>query len=233
MIREYETVCILDPELEEQDALQPLLERIEGSISKAGGTMLGADHWGKRKLAYEINKNNRGYYVLQNYLGEKSTVVTLEKGLRIMDGVWRFLTIQLADIDDPEARIAEAKLQAEAVAAQAAQAAAEAVAAAEAAAEAAAKAAAEAPAAEVAAEAPAAEVAAEEPAAEVAAEAPAAEVAAEEPAAEVAAEAPAAEVAAEEPAAEVAAEEPAAEVSEPEAEEAADAAADEEEKTDG
>ena len=120
MIREYETVCILDPELEEAGSLQPLLERIEGSISKAGGTVLGADHWGKRKLAYEINKNNRGYYVLQNYLGEKSTVVSLEKGLRIMDGVWRFLTIQLADIDDPDARVAEAKLQAEAAAAQAA-----------------------------------------------------------------------------------------------------------------
>ena len=120
MIREYETVCILDPELEEQGALQPLLDRIEGNIAKAGGTVLGADHWGKRKLAYEINKNNRGYYVLQNYLGEKSTVVTLEKGLRIMDGVWRFLTIQLEDIEDPEARIAEAKLQAEAAAAQAA-----------------------------------------------------------------------------------------------------------------
>ena len=187
MIREYETVCILDPELEEQGNLQPLLDRIEGSISKAGGTTLGADHWGKRKLAYEINKNNRGYYVLQNYLGEKSTVVTLEKGLRIMDGVWRFLTIQLADIDDPDARIAEAKLQAETAAAQAAaaaEAAAEAAAAQAAAAQAAAEAAAEAPAAEAAAEAPAAEAAAEEPAAEAAAEEPAAEAAVSEPEAE-------------------------------------------------
>ena len=99
MIQEYETVCILDPELEEQGALQPMPI---GSSIFAGGTVLGADHWGKRKLAYEINKNNRGYYVLQNYLGEKSTVVTLEKLIRIMDSVWRFLTIQLEDIEDRE-----------------------------------------------------------------------------------------------------------------------------------
>jgi len=171
MIREYETVCILDPELEEAGNLQPLLDRIEGSIAKAGGTVLGADHWGKRKLAYEINKNNRGYYVLQNYLGEQSTVVSLEKGLRIMDGVWRFLTIQLADIEDPEARVAEAKLQAEAAAAQAAQ---DAAAAAEAAA---AKAAAEEQRAEAVAEEPA-EAVSEEPA-EAVAEVPA-EAAAEE-----------------------------------------------------
>ena len=209
MIREYETVCILDPELEEAGNLQPLLERIEGSISKAGGTVLGADHWGKRKLAYEINKNNRGYYVLQNYLGEKSTVVSLEKGLRIMDGVWRFLTIQLADIEDPDARVAEAKLQAEAAAAQAAQ---DAAAAAEAAA---AKAAAAEQRAEAAAEA-AVEVAAEEPA----------EAAAEEPA-EAAAEEPV-EAAAEEPV-EAAAEEPV----EAAAEESVETTTDEEEKTDG
>ncbi|MDE0882154.1 MAG: 30S ribosomal protein S6 [Myxococcota bacterium] len=136
MIREYETVCILDPELEEAGNLQPLLERIESGISKAGGTLLSADHWGKRKLAYEINKNNRGYYVIENFLGDKSTVVTLEKGLRIMDGVWRFLTIQIGDIEDPEARIAEAKLAAETAEAAAVAAKAEAEAKAEAAAKA-------------------------------------------------------------------------------------------------
>jgi small subunit ribosomal protein S6 len=163
MIREYETVCILDPELEEAGNLQPLLERIESGISKAGGTLLSADHWGKRKLAYEINKNNRGYYVIENFLGDKSTVVTLEKGLRIMDGVWRFLTIQIGDIEDPEARIAEAKLAAETAEAAAVAAKAEAEAKAEAAVKAAAKAAAQEEAAPVeAAQEEAAEEAAEE-----------------------------------------------------------------------
>ena len=171
MIREYETVCILDPELEEAGNLQPLLERIESGISKAGGTLLSADHWGKRKLAYEINKNNRGYYVIENFLGDKSTVVTLEKGLRIMDGVWRFLTIQIGDIEDPEARIAEAKLAAETAEAAAVAAKAEAEAKAEAAAkaDAAAKAEAAVKAAAKAAAAPA-EAAQEEEAAEDVAE---------------------------------------------------------------
>jgi small subunit ribosomal protein S6 len=173
MIREYETVCILDPELEEAGNLQPLLERIESGISKAGGTLLSADHWGKRKLAYEINKNNRGYYVIESFLGEKSTVVTLEKGLRIMDGVWRFLTIQIGDIEDPESRIAEAKLATETAAAAAAAAKVEAEAKAEAAAaavaakaEAAAAKAAAAPVEAAPEEAAAEEAAAEEPAAE-------------------------------------------------------------------
>jgi small subunit ribosomal protein S6 len=216
MIREYETVCILDPELEEAGNLQPLLERIESGISKAGGTLLSADHWGKRKLAYEINKNNRGYYVIENFLGDKSTVVTLEKGLRIMDGVWRFLTIQIGDIEDPEARIAEAKLAAETAEAAAVAAKAEAEAKAEAAAKADAAAKAE------AAVKAAAKAAAQEEAAPV-------EAAQEEAAPVEAAQEEAAPV---EAAQEEAAEEAVVTEPEPEAEEAVTAAADEE-KTDG
>ena len=70
LIREYETVFILDPEMEEAGSLSTLIERIEGVITKGGGDLLNADHWGKRKLAYEINKNSRGYYLLESYLGD-------------------------------------------------------------------------------------------------------------------------------------------------------------------
>lgn len=112
--REYETVCILDPDLEEEGKLDALLERIEGVIGKSGGSYLGVEHWGKRKLAYEINKSSRGYYVINRFLGHKPALIReVERNLRIMDGVWRFLTIQVDQDVDPEARIASAKVEQE------------------------------------------------------------------------------------------------------------------------
>jgi small subunit ribosomal protein S6 len=125
LIREYETVFILDPEMEEAGSLSTLIERIEGVITKGGGDLLNADHWGKRKLAYEINKNSRGYYLLESYLGDTQLVKELERNARIMDGVWRFLTVQVADTVDREARISEAAMARDAAAAAAAVAAAE------------------------------------------------------------------------------------------------------------
>jgi small subunit ribosomal protein S6 len=125
LIREYETVFILDPEMEEAGSLTTLIERIEGVITKGGGDLLKADHWGKRKLAYEINKNSRGYYLLENFLGDTKLVKELERNARIMDGVWRFLTLQIADTVDREARVSEAALARDVAAAAAAAAAAE------------------------------------------------------------------------------------------------------------
>ncbi|MAO83374.1 MAG: 30S ribosomal protein S6 [Myxococcales bacterium] len=112
--REYETVCILDPDLEEEGKLDALLERIQGVIDKSGGSYLGVEHWGKRKLAYEINKSSRGYYVINRFLGHKPALIReVERNLRIMDGVWRFLTIQVDQDVDPEVRLASAKVEQE------------------------------------------------------------------------------------------------------------------------
>lgn len=154
---EYETIYILKPELP-VDAVEKTADKVSGIIGKFDGEVLMQDDWGKRKLAYPIQKNARGHYVYFNYVGSNNLVGELERQLRIDDNLLRFLTVRVGEDVDVEVRRSEVailvKQRAEEAARRAEE---EAKAAAEAAAraeeEAAAAAAAEAAAAEAAAEA--------------------------------------------------------------------------------
>ena len=64
------------------------------------------DDWGKKKLAYEIQKFNKGHVVLFNYLGNPEGVEEIERTLRIDDSVLRFLTVKLEDRVDIDERVA-------------------------------------------------------------------------------------------------------------------------------
>jgi len=226
--REYETIYILRPDVDNAVA-EKVVDRAKDVIARLDGTLTKLDNWGKRKLAYPIQKNNRGLFVYLKYVGYSDLVAELERNLRLLDEVVRFQTVLLTEDIDPasvavdpeevqylhveeEEDSEDAELERARSLGMAPRAPRGAPSDAPGAApEDGARAAVEA-APEGAAEAPAAEAAAEEaPAAEAAVEeAPAAEAAAEEaPAAEAAAEeAPAAEAAAEEAtAAEAAAEE--------------------------
>jgi len=243
--REYETIYILRPDVDNA-AAEKIVDRAKDVIARLDGTLTKLDNWGKRKLAYPIQKSNRGIFVYLKYVGYGDLVAELERNLRLLDQVVRFQTVLLQEDIDPasvavdpdevqylhveeEEDTEDTELERARSLGMAPRAPrpmpvdAPSVGGERAAPEAAPEAAAEAPAAEApaagaAAEAPAAGAAAEAPAAEAAAEAPAAEApAAEAPAAEAAAEAPAAEAAAEAPAAEAAAEAPAVEAATAEA----------------
>jgi len=184
--REYEMIYIVRPDLEDGD-VSTIQERTEKVIETQKGTLLKVDDWGKKKLAYEIQKFSKGHFVLVNYLADPEAVAAVERTLKIDDSILRFLTVKLGERVDIDERVAveEARQLAAAAVAE------------EAAATAAASAPPEAPAKEAAAEAPAKEAAAKAPAKEAAAKAPAKEAAAEAPADEAVAEAPADEAAAE------------------------------------
>ena len=143
----YETVMVISM-MQGEEGIQALIEKIKALIDKHA-TLQSVDEWGKRKLAYLINKESEGYYVLMNFESEADFPAELDRIYKITDGIMRSLIIR-----KPEG--AEIPVQAEA----------------EPAAEAEAEA--EEPAAEAEAEEPAAE---DEPAAE--AEQPVAEEAAE------------------------------------------------------
>ena len=66
MMRKYETIFILNPSLDEE-AVKANIEKFKGVIENGGGTVENVDFWGKRKLAYEIEKVNEGYYTLINF----------------------------------------------------------------------------------------------------------------------------------------------------------------------
>jgi len=107
VINEYETIYVMKPELP-ADAIERVSDKITKVIGDYSGSVLMKDDWGKRKLAYQIQKNTRGHYVLINYLATSDVVAEIERHLRIDDTLLRFLTIRLAEDANVEARKAEA-----------------------------------------------------------------------------------------------------------------------------
>jgi len=88
-MRPYETMIVFDTAVDAQ-SIQIALDRALETIRNNDGTPGAIDRWGKRPLAYEINKRKEGYYVLVEFGGEPSTVVELDRILTLSDEVLRF-----------------------------------------------------------------------------------------------------------------------------------------------
>ncbi|MGB9780695.1 MAG: 30S ribosomal protein S6 [Caldanaerobacter sp.] len=92
-MRSYETMYVLSPDLNE-DERKGLIERFKNLIVERGGEITNFDEWGKRKLAYPIQKKTEGYYVLMNFNSSPEVSRELERVYRITDGVLRYLIIR-------------------------------------------------------------------------------------------------------------------------------------------
>ena len=88
----YELMVIIHPDLDEEAANQAL-EKIKDWIVKSGGKIEKIDNWGKRRLAYEIQKQNEGVYFLHYVSMPASAIAELEKNLRILEPVMRFMIV--------------------------------------------------------------------------------------------------------------------------------------------
>jgi small subunit ribosomal protein S6 len=95
-LTEYETTVVIRPDIG-GDAVEGTLDRLRDVLRNGGGKLLAINHWGKKKLAYEIKKHARGIYVHTHYLGGNVLVQELERNLRISDNVLRFMTIRMAE----------------------------------------------------------------------------------------------------------------------------------------
>jgi small subunit ribosomal protein S6 len=91
-LREYETIFILDPTLEDTKVNEEV-ERAGGVIRDQGGTIGDIERWGRRRLAYEIGKRRDGVYTLIRYHAPGDTVKELERRLRLNESVLRVLTV--------------------------------------------------------------------------------------------------------------------------------------------
>ena len=91
-MRKYELVFIVHPDLDDT-ALKDVIEKVSGWITEAGGRISKVDLWGKRKLAYSIRKQREGQYVLLETELEPTFGVTLERNLRFLEPVMRFLLV--------------------------------------------------------------------------------------------------------------------------------------------
>lgn len=101
--REYETIYILRPEATSEQ-LQQVNGRIRDVIEQAQGKLLRVENWGKRKLAYEIEKHHKGIYLYWRYLAPPALVAEVERNLRLMDLVIRFLSVKIDADVNPDAR---------------------------------------------------------------------------------------------------------------------------------
>ena len=93
-LREYETIYILNPDTI-NDKVAEVNGRVKTIIEERGGQILNVDNWGKRKLAYEIQKERKGIYLFWKYLGTPEIVSEFERNMRLLDPVMRYMTIKL------------------------------------------------------------------------------------------------------------------------------------------
>lgn len=121
-MRHYETTYILRPNIGEEQFTE-IVDRTNTLITNDGGTIISVDHWGMKKLAYEIKKEVQGYYVNVNYAAPGHTIEELERIFRIDDRLLRFLTIKLNDsMDEAAITLEKERIAAEAAALEAAEA---------------------------------------------------------------------------------------------------------------
>ena len=87
-MRHYELMVILDPELEER-TVAPSLDKFLNVIRKGGGSVEKVDIWGRRRLAYEINKKTEGIYALVDMTTEPADAKELDRQLNLNESVLR------------------------------------------------------------------------------------------------------------------------------------------------
>ena len=89
----YELAVVVNAKIED-DARLATIEKVQNYITRFGGTVTNVDEWGKRKLAYEIQKMREGYYYFIHFEAEATAPAEIEARLRIMDNVLRFLCVR-------------------------------------------------------------------------------------------------------------------------------------------
>jgi small subunit ribosomal protein S6 len=92
-LRAYELMVILDPELEER-TVAPSLDTYLNVVRNDGGSVDNVDIWGRRRLAYEIDKNAEGIYAVVTLQAEPATVKELDRQLTLNESVLRTKVIR-------------------------------------------------------------------------------------------------------------------------------------------
>ena len=89
-MKAYEALIILNSSLSDEDRAAAL-KRISELVTDGGSTLDNIDEWGKRKLAYEINKQSEGEYLLVEFHADPSAIDEIDRVLSIVDSVIRFV----------------------------------------------------------------------------------------------------------------------------------------------
>jgi small subunit ribosomal protein S6 len=101
MLRRYETIFITRADLQ-SDEMGNLIDRYTGIIADMDGKIIKVENWGKRRLAYPIEKRREGVYVRIDFAAQYKVVTEAERNFKIDDNVLRFQTVKLSDKVDLE-----------------------------------------------------------------------------------------------------------------------------------
>ncbi len=97
-MKAYELLFIVDPSIDDETRLATS-KRIDSTITSQGGKVDNVEEWGKKKLAYEINGLADGDYTLIDFHADPTAIAELDRVLRIMDSVVRFMITRREDRD--------------------------------------------------------------------------------------------------------------------------------------
>lgn len=89
----YEKVMILDSNLDDSVA-EETVTKIKDVIIKQGGEIFNTENWGRRKLAYELNKHQKGNYFLLHFKAPPTTILELEKVCKVIDSIIKFMIVR-------------------------------------------------------------------------------------------------------------------------------------------
>ncbi len=103
-MNKYETVLIINPNLEAED-VERIANDVKETISGSGGIVAKVDNWGKRRLAYEVQGNRDGIYILIHFEAEPGLIQTLARGFGLTEQIIKYMTVRAEEPPEPEAEV--------------------------------------------------------------------------------------------------------------------------------
>jgi len=100
-MKRYETIYIINPNLD-ADSIKEVITKFSEQIKKLKGYIVKVNEWGKRRLAYEVKRSDKGYYVMLDFCGLPGVVKELERGLKLDDQILKYLTVKVGEDVDPK-----------------------------------------------------------------------------------------------------------------------------------
>ena len=104
----YETIYIVNPTLDD-DSLKEAIDKFSDLIKKLKGSIVKVNEWGKRKLAYEVKRFDKGYYVVLDFCALPKMVTELERNLKLDDRILKYITVKIDENVDPKDLVSKEK----------------------------------------------------------------------------------------------------------------------------
>ena len=92
-MNKYELTVVVNAKIEDDERAQ-VIEKVKDLVTRFGGNVTDVDEWGKRRLAYEIQKMKEAYYYFIHFESDATVPVEVEERIRIMDNVLRYLCVK-------------------------------------------------------------------------------------------------------------------------------------------